>query len=452
VSEDLATLADFLPTEGWLGSWMKEMGDVISAPKEFILAAGLASLSATVGRQLWFGLGKRKWYPHLWLMLLAPAGVRKSTAVNASIEAVRWARGTEALLPSRWSPEGFYEALKDCPDGFWDVGEIAGFLRSAGRDYMAGARQELCDVWDSKRIYRRLKKKGDSTEVDFPAPTAIASGRLTDFADAAGLTDFRSGFFSRWLIVTTKVSGEQFYRGMLESDAVDESKADTLFQDLYEMHVELRKTDRKAVFTVEAMMLWEEHDRRWQFEETVEEMGGFGLRRGIQAAKLAVLHSLGTNFTPRVIVEPADVAWGLAVADACFEGVRAIQMDEIGLSQRAMDRDRVWRKVSDMAGREPGAAVTLRAVQRKLWRDFDDAGRLAKQVDMWAQAGMIERGWLKPERGPGAEAIRLLTGRQRPDNWWEINPNRPEETRPQTRPQTPQQPVHTSSDSGGQSE
>jgi hypothetical protein len=425
------TLADYMPTEGWLGAWCKEMSDVIAAPQEFILAAGLGALSATIGKQLWFGLGKRKWYPHLWIMLLAPAGIRKSIAVNQTSKAVRFARGKDAFLPNRWSPESFWDGLEQSTDGYWNVGEISGFLGSSRKDYMSGARSELCDVWDSQSFIRRTRTK--TNDIDDPAPTAMATGRIDDFMNAAGLSDFRSGFFSRWLIVTTKVTGQEFYRGMLESDQMDDNATDARFDDLYRLGIELRNTKpRKISFTHDAMVLWEDYDRRWTFEEHVDELSGFARRRGIQAAKLAILHTIGTTFNPHVTVDPNSVAWGLAVSEACFEQVRAMQMDEIGMSAKAQERDRIWKKVRDLGAKSPHGVVRERDLYTRIRFDFDDPGRRDKQITIWEQSGLIERGWLKPPAGRSARVFRIINGSKPPENWFDKNPD-PSAENPQTK-------------------
>lgn len=391
---------------GWLGQWMEYGRATMMAPPEFILGAGIAALSSTVGSQVRIQLGARAWTSHVWICALGPAGTNKSTPVWRAESAVLAARGSEAMLPRRWSPEGFYRTLKDAPDGWWNVGEVASFLRTSGRDYMAGAREDLCDVWDGARIERARAKKEDSIIVERPAPSAFATGRHSDFTEAAGLSDFRSGFLSRWILMWAQERGE--YRGLVKQSDID-TRADAEGEKAWQEVVAGLRAIGRAVrprvldarLSDDAIDLWNALDQEWQGEEVPDELSGFSKRRGIQALKLSILHSISRAHptTGAVNVIKKDVTWGLDFIDRSWEQLRSFSLDVVGADKWATRSNRILERGKELRAGHVGTVSVrdwLRAVQPlgvKV-RELDEL------LSTWDEAGLISIERIKQD-GPG---------------------------------------------------
>jgi hypothetical protein len=392
------------------------------APREYQLACGLAALSAAIGRSVWFRLGggNKRWHPHLWVVLYGPAGWQKSTPTYTVSDLVLEARGGEALLPRRFSAEAFYDALQAMPDGFWDAGELSAFLAGARREYMSGVRDDLSDLWDSPTLWKRKLRK-ESVEVARPAPTAIATARPDLFEDAAGTSDFSSGFLSRFLLFEPPEGTEPPYVGIDVVEGITEPGAralwDTLVAGLKEVAA-WHGGDHRADFDRDARDLHAQRDERWQREarrgHVASELTGWALRRGIQAQKLSILHAFSRHNRPEV--EGEDMAWAVAVVDACWKTAEAIALEKVGMDREGSRRARVWDTAASLMRRQGGIA-SRREIMRHVIRSVRDKRELAGLIAAWEEAEQVETGYRQGPAGPPADAVRLLNSTPAPATW-----------------------------------
>lgn len=426
-----------VPDGGWLRRWCDLQASTTQAPVEFHLASGLAALSGTLGANVSFELGGRPWHATLWQLLMAPAGAHKSTPISAATRAVIAVRGAEVLLPSRWSPEAFYDALKSCQDGFWDIGEISAFLGQARSDYMAGVRGELCDAWDHRTMIRRTRKEGKIT-IPAPAITAVATGRIHDFEQAAGLADFKGGLLSRFLLVQASEPGE--HRGLKHSSPAGSDERDSERKALYDHLEEVRTylhpiTESPPVavkFEAEAEELWDASDQVWSTEEVSDELSGWASRRGIQALKIATLAALAERAQAEVIL--SDMQWAIELIETSWAAVAEIATDLIGLDRDAQKRSRLFDAARRLAYKQDGI-FTERELHNRVWRLVRDRKETATQIDSWEAAGLVEKGWRQPTRGPATVAFRVVNGTAPHASWSYSEPYSPSE-KPVSNPST----------------
>jgi hypothetical protein len=411
-----------MPSDGWLGEFLRFTSATMMAPRAYTLACGLAALSAAVGRGVWFRLGggNKRWHPHLWIVLYGPAGWQKTTPTHAVSDLVLEARGAETLLPRRWSPEAFYDALAAMPDGFWDAGELSAFLSGARREHMGGARDDLSDLWDSPTLWKRKLRK-ESIEVTRPAPTAIATARPDLFADAVGTADFQSGFLSRWLLFEPPPDTEPPYVGIDTVEGISEPMTRAIWQGLIDSLKQVAAWhggDHRCTFDVDARELHAYRDQAWQREarrgEVATELAGWALRRGIQAQKLSVLHALSRHTKPEV--EGEDMAWAVAIVEACWDTASQIALDTIGLDREGTKRARVWETAAALMRRSGGTA-SRREIMKHVWRNVRDKRELLAMLAAWEEAGNVELGRIRAPKGPPAPGVRLLNGQPAPEGW-----------------------------------
>lgn len=408
------SIRDLAPTQGWLADWLDYSAATMMSPVEFRLGVGLATLSATIGRtartpRLW---GDER-TSHIWICLVGAAGHNKSTPLRLSKRLVKIARGQDdAILPRDWSPAGFAKALHAMPDGYWDAGELARFLRVAGRaDHMAGAREWLCDVWDGDEdaIRKRLSDKQDSTETaGILAPTAAFTARPADFEDAASLQDFRSGFFSRFLLFATSEKPDpNAYVGFGalagQHETSEHAGHTSLARDLNALRGStIRQPDVRA--TEDAVAVLDAYDRAWQREadDVAGELSGWAKRRGINALKLAVLHAISMRGIPHVTPESA--AWGCQVALASWDAAKALSLDSVGLSHESRDLIRHTERARQLV-RDAGGRIPAREIQRALHLSSQ---RFEPLIRTWLDTGEFEIGKARiGERGPEARVITI---------------------------------------------
>lgn len=416
-------IEDLTPQTGFLGDYIAHAREQIMAPLEFHLATGLALVSAAIGRGARFKLGGWR-YPSIWQVVLAPAGAGKSSAISPLHDLIEKVRGSDAILPSRFSPEAWYESAEKTPDGVWSVGEIGALLGNMRKDYMAGFAEELCDVFDHKTTRRKTRR--DDYRVEHPAITLITTGRSSDFTDQAGLEAFTSGLMSRFLVYTT--SEPPVYRGLRDQDrheAVPE--IETALRSYLDDLNRLRSLPKPVPveLTEGAIDRWEADDRRWHDElargEVPRILEGFAKRRGIQALKLAVLHALSRSQTPVVLDE--DAAWGCMVAAFSYSQVEALTSGgQIGLDRAERRRSEIYARAKAMAVNGHRGIVRKRDLLRAFSHALPNMRALDDQIAVWAGGELVQEGWLKPATGRPAAAIRILELGLEPPPEWEPKP------------------------------
>ena len=402
------SIRDLLPTEGWLKDFLDHSSKLMMSPPEFRLGVAIATLSATIGRSvslpdIW-GADRT---PHVWIALVGPAGHNKSTPLRLSKQLVKMARGDEAILPRQWSPQGFAKALHDMPDGYWEAGELSAFLRSAGRaDHMAGAREWLCDVWDGDddAITKRLSNKGDSLDkAGQLAPTAAVTARPSDFEEASSLADFRSGFFSRFILFTTTDKPDPSAYIGLRRPHGDLDGLTSLARPL----ADIRRTciqHPDARFDDDAIALWEAYDRPWHAEadDVAPELSGWAKRRGHQALKLSILHACSRTGRPNV--GPEDVAWACGLIADSWASVKAFSLDTIGLDPTARNYIRTTDRARQLV-RDNGGSLPVRTLMQRLHLTRKVCNEM---LDTWEANGeFVTEKAKRNVTGPAMEVITM---------------------------------------------
>lgn len=129
-------LGEAMPTDGWLGRYLRAVTPLSDVPVEFSLVSGMATLGTALGNSLWIETWGQQIYPHLWAVLVAPSSFwRKSTAINMAERLMHMADHT-MVLPSDFSKEKLMEELSARAVGMLSIKEFGGFLASMGKDYM----------------------------------------------------------------------------------------------------------------------------------------------------------------------------------------------------------------------------------------------------------------------------------------------------------------------------
>lgn len=80
------------------------------APPEFHFWSGLSVLSACCGPNLWLDMGKYNLQPNLYVMLVGPPGIRKSTAKNVAQSIIAGIKNIP-MVPSSITKEAFVKEL-----------------------------------------------------------------------------------------------------------------------------------------------------------------------------------------------------------------------------------------------------------------------------------------------------------------------------------------------------
>jgi hypothetical protein len=185
------------------------------APACFHRSTAFAVLSTIVGRRAVLHLSVGDVYPALWLLILAESTIyRKSTVFDLARELIR-AVDPAYLAPNDITPQRFIAMLAEY-DGrplLFMRDEVSGFFDAMNRyDFMAGFKELLCHVYDSRPFRRERMKpktaKGQEAEdadwrYDVKEPFLNFAGATTPerFYEVARVEDLHSGYLPRHLLV-----------------------------------------------------------------------------------------------------------------------------------------------------------------------------------------------------------------------------------------------------------
>lgn len=175
--------------------------EITDAPIEFHDYVGLATIGIALGNKVYFPFGDTDIYPNFWLLLLAPSSsFRKSTALNIS-KRILYQLDSGRIYPSEFSHEKIIDTISKQPAGSFYFSEFLSLMGLLSRDYMAGSKALLTDLYDSGYSYRRETLKGQ-IEIKKPAISIMSASTMDWFLQKTKEDDLRGGFIPRFLIVT----------------------------------------------------------------------------------------------------------------------------------------------------------------------------------------------------------------------------------------------------------
>jgi hypothetical protein len=389
-----------LPTTGWLADYVRVVTPLTDTPVEFSLISGMCALSTALGNSLWYETWGQRVYPHLWAVLVAPSSFwRKSTAINMAERLVAEAEESR-VLPSDFSREKFLEELSVRPVGMLSLKDFGGFLANLGRDYMAGTREMMTELYDGPEMYSRALK-GKTYVVRRPAITLLAATTLDWLESRITEGDLRGGFLGRFLFVTAtdKASPKGLTGGMdglIRMHLRDDLRA---LAETPESEVRLTRPARELLDTWLA---------GWEDEVTsshhATDLTGFAVRLQIYVLKFAVIYRASTvvrdepGSVVEIGIEPLRSA--IAYCRVLWANVTALIDEEIAVSADAKQLRRIKRGI--------GAGITrseLLKVSKLAARDFD------KYLDTLVQTGEVIRSKKLPDE------LGLERATNRPIEW-----------------------------------
>jgi hypothetical protein len=192
-------------------STLEEQSDFISdfvayaeestdAPPIYHRFMGYGTLSAVVGRNVYLTYGSQPLYCNLWIILIGKSSVlHKSTSLNYARDLIREVK-SDIILPNEFTPEKLVAVLADNPQGVFIWDELASFLGQTGKDYMAGTKEIMTNLYDCPPVYSR-KTKGDAAEIRDPYVVVLAATTPDWMTKQLTQADIRGGFLPRFICV-----------------------------------------------------------------------------------------------------------------------------------------------------------------------------------------------------------------------------------------------------------
>ena len=205
---DVERLCEVAP---YFGQVKRAFQETTDAPFEFLIGAGLAAAAAALGKGYYVATGTDRLFPNLWLLQLGPSSSPRKTTSLGIVHRLRHETGGEWILPRAGSPEGFIQALADRGgSGVQLISEFGGWLKAMGRNYMAGHREVLTELYDSIPIFEQQRTKKavgrgpkvpDVDVVRYPSLSIVAASTPAWVNANLSEADLHSGFLARFLFI-----------------------------------------------------------------------------------------------------------------------------------------------------------------------------------------------------------------------------------------------------------
>ena len=196
------TIVEKLQLTGFIADYMKYAQSLTDAPVEFHLGAGLTALATACGSHvIYASFGGRRAWPNLYTLLIAPSGLyRKSTSVGIAEDLIADCN-PGLILSGEQSREKFLSVLKDNPNVLYPISEFSAVLAMWGRDYSAGFKEIIVDLYDNRREYSRQTMGGGKTTIKEPSLNILAASTVDWLREKLTDSDLRGGLIGRFLLL-----------------------------------------------------------------------------------------------------------------------------------------------------------------------------------------------------------------------------------------------------------
>jgi len=194
---------------GFIADYCEYASNLTDSPIEFHLGAGLTALSTACGsRVVYPGYGGRRQWPNLYALLIAPSGLyRKSTAVGIAEDIVSGV-DSDLILGGEQSREKFLSLLKDHPNVLYPISEFSSVLAMWSRDYSAGFKELITDLFDCRDEYSRQTFKDGKQIVKKPSLNILAASTIEWLREKLTEGDLRGGLMGRFILIPGITRGE----------------------------------------------------------------------------------------------------------------------------------------------------------------------------------------------------------------------------------------------------
>lgn len=191
-----------IPEDSWLREWMK-CWPAAEAPRSFLLFSAMATLGACLGRRVYFDLDVHRLYPLINLLLIAPSGVGKSTALRnialkTLVDPLPIGPTKPMVLIGKQTKEALHLDLSKDSHAIIFASELANLFSK--EKYNEGLIPYVTDLLDLERARIRTKSGGELIIED---PNCCLFGGSTRewLQDMMPSNSAEGGFLPRFLIL-----------------------------------------------------------------------------------------------------------------------------------------------------------------------------------------------------------------------------------------------------------
>ena len=314
------------------------------APSDFHVHAGMVALSTAVGNRVWTHGWTRPVYPNLWAVVIAPSGYGKSAPLDMAERVLRKAQIDDRVLPTSFSYEALLRALKQQPVGTFVVQEFANFVAMLSRDYNAGARELLSEIYDCPERTKRITMAGEVV-IEKPCLSILGASSPTWFAESLRGRSPEGGFLERIIFCPSTRTGQPIDDPGPPDDGVEAGLADHLRRAMALGGL----ADFSAVAA--SFSAWQRDQRSALRSAGPLEFGGMRSRAPLMVKKAAMLLRLSRDPTG-LRIAPVDLDAAIVYVEQAQAQAIDFLANEVATTPDEADRIKVMAAVRRAGGRQ----------------------------------------------------------------------------------------------------
>lgn len=362
-------------------NWARTMTD---ACLEYHIASALMLLATVAGNQITYaGFGGRVNWPNLYVILIGPSGISRKSTVIGMVDNLLSIVDTDLVIRGEQSREAFMNLLKDHPVALLPLSEFRSALSLWKKDYQAGFKECVTDLYDPYLKYKRRLIK-ESYTIEKPALN-IYAGTTVDWL-REGLTsgDLRGGFMGRFLIIEN--GPKEPDKGIPEK--INDPERQGIIDFLSDVYLQGNRNMRLGKVKEDYNMWLKE--KEFELSRGDDEFIGFISRVGSHCLKILALDTVA-EYGPTVdsYYEPtsSNLSRAITLTEWLVKSAREIAEDSLGAGKFELALQRILHYASGNAG------IERKQLLRKMKVSSDD-------LDKKYLKTLLERGQLMVERGP----------------------------------------------------
>lgn len=132
------------------------------SPESLLWWGGILAISSVLGRKVFFKHGRRSQFPNLWLLLVGPSSIHKSTALDLMLDLAQDIN-SDIEYPQDWSVQSLFIDIQRMPHGLFLYDEAKQFFDICSYKYNAGAMSMITSLFErgTCSVTRIVKEKGE---------------------------------------------------------------------------------------------------------------------------------------------------------------------------------------------------------------------------------------------------------------------------------------------------
>ena len=300
--------------ENWIEAYL-EYADHTEAPRRLHFWTAASVIAGALRRKVWIDQNFFKWYPGLYVILVAKPGVvSKTTTIDIGMDLLREVPGikfgpdilTWQSMMTTFAASG---EMFDC-NGTWmpmsaitfASGELGNLVNPQDKDLI----NLLITLWDGKKRLEKTTKNSGNDMVDSPWINMIAATTPHWIADNMPPATIGGGFTSRCVFVYAEKKERFVPYPKLEMNGKDEMRRLDLIDDLNNIAANIAGEYQLTQDAVKWGIQWyEEHWTSRRAELDDERLDGYIARKQTHLHKLAMV--LAAARTNDLLITKADL-------------------------------------------------------------------------------------------------------------------------------------------------